>query len=65
MCVDIVNRVGLETGVPESMLHGKVGPVAVFSWCSHVVGVTGKSIAREFGVDSRSSPLRMFKFLIR
>jgi hypothetical protein len=49
----------------ESVLHGKVGPVAVFPWCSHMVGVTGKSITRDFGVYSRSSPLRMFEFLIR
>jgi hypothetical protein len=47
----------------ESMFHGKVRPMSVFSRCGHVVCVAGEPVACYFGVYSCASVFGMFEFL--
>jgi hypothetical protein len=65
MRIDVVDRARLESSMAESMFHGKVRPVSVFSRCGHVVCVAGEPVACYFGVYSCASVFGMFEFLNR
>jgi hypothetical protein len=61
MRVDIVDRVGRQASALDRFAHRAGGIRAVGMRRGHVMGIAGRSVAHELGVDVRTARLRVLE----
>jgi hypothetical protein len=63
--VDIVDRLRSVASVFEGTFHSKKWTLTIFSWCSHVMCIGGKTIPLEFSVYACFASFGVLQFLVQ